>query len=119
MKVTRYELYFCGEPQDIGFIQGIKDNSMHAEKLLERFDKELPIPDFNVFDVDKAREYPASYFTENGDTYFQEDIQRIISFFEKSDEGFEVEKIEMELEDKKNVIYEDTFQIVLKQAYHA
>lgn len=119
MKLFRYELHFFGEAQGIGFIQGLEDIGIPENLinlLIARFDEELPIPDFSSFDYEKGKEYPASYFSEQGFAAFRETIQTIISSIEELDNGWEVVLLERE-SPNTGIVYQDAFQMMIKQPY--
>lgn len=86
MLLTRYELSFYGEPQNIGFIQGLKEQNLSnkaIDLLIEQFNESLVIPDFSILKPLQENEYLASFFTVKGLSFFSNDIKKIIKFIEK------------------------------------
>lgn len=121
MRLTRYELTFFGERQDVGFIQGLKDQSIPAltvQKYLQTFEEELIIPVFPIEFVEAGVNYLASYFTECGSIRFKEEIEALISYVEGKGDGWEVERIEVDMEAvQRQMKYLDTYQALVLQMY--
>ena len=108
---TRYELYLDGEPQEVGFIVGLKDTGLSRDEcldLIHDFDTDLPYPSI---DKEVWKKRPLAYFTQYGVEYFQETIQRILDVY-KEIGLFEVVKIESSL-DGQEIVYEDDYQVVV------
>ena len=110
MEYTRFELYYEGEPQEVGFMMGLSEvisDEDHREELIERFDRELPMTGVTLPKEDCAKGYAASYFTEKGMHHFKDEIQAVIDAIE--DKGWSVEQSVIEDGD---FLYQDEFQVV-------
>jgi hypothetical protein len=122
MKFIRYELSFFGERQNIGFIQGLKEQGIPdntIDELIKVFDAELSIPPFHNFTFDRTQEYPASFFTVKGEEKFKDVIRKIITFIESLQNGWEVEKIEMDLNlEDERILYIDEYQAIILMRFH-
>lgn len=118
MKLTRFELTYCGEPQGIGLIQGLKDLGMSEEKiddLIRVFDKDLVIPSFSSFELDARSFYAASFFTEEGLQKFKKECEAIFKFIERENSDWEVEtRIEELADEDARILYSDKYQALIK-----
>lgn len=115
MNLIRYELDFFGEPQEVGFIQGLKDQGLNnkiIDDLICTFDKELAIPNYSEFKSKKGK-YIASFFTEAGLIKFKKSINKIISFINQQENGFSVIKKAIKLKDTEHILYKDENQILI------
>lgn len=118
MKLTRYELSYCGEAQGIGLIQGLKDIGMAEEKaddLIQSFEKDLVIPSFEKFELGSRSVYAASFFTEEGLQKFETECEAIFNYIEQEYNDWEVETCveELSVEDER-ILYHDKYQALVK-----
>lgn len=120
MELIRYELAFCGEIQQIGFIQGLKDigvTNKTIDKLITGFEINLNIPNYSEFKCEKGY-YIASFFTKKGTQVFEQDIQKIIKFLDKKDNGFSIIQKEIIVdENDESIVYQDQYQVLLPIKY--
>lgn len=118
---TRYELYFEGEPQNIGMMMGLDDMEMNedeSEELLERFNKELPlIPQIRTFD-NSITHFPACYFTQKGLETFKQEIDALVEAIHDKNNGWSVNVVELETVLDSDIYYQDEYQAVIKTKYH-
>lgn len=102
-KYRRFELEFCG---------GISEELLN--NLIANFDQNLTIPNFEDFDYDKGRFYPASYFTDKGYDRFETTINSIIKEVERLDNGWEIVE---EAVNSEGLLYKDEMQVVILKEY--
>ena len=107
----RYELWVDDECQGIGFLQGLDDLGLpdwKVDELVFPFDELLPLP------LEVLENGPAlSYFTEEGNGYFEEAIRNVIAAYDE-DGLFYVECRAVE-EIEGDIAYEDTWQVIAWQ----
>lgn len=119
---TRYELYFEGEPQNIGMMMGLDDieiNEDESEELLERFNKKLPlIPQIRTFD-DSITHFPACYFTEKGMETFKQEIDALVEAIHYKDNGWSVNVVTLSNVLEDDIYYKDDYQAVIKTKYRS
>lgn len=118
---TRFELYYEGEPQDIGLMMGLNSVGMpedEVEELMERFDKELPmIPRMRLFENNNAH-FPGCYFTEKGLSNFQAEIDMLLNAIHERDNGWSVNRVVLSNVLENDIYYQDEYQAVIKTKYH-
>ena len=107
-RLFRFELAFSGEPQGVGFLQGLDDVGLLGfirDDLYSLFDT-LPI-----YELDE----PVSlWFTEDGLRQYEDAINRIAD--EVSENGWQL--IGASIDDSmENVIYKDMFQAAFPLEY--
>lgn len=107
-KLFRFELAFSGEPQGVGFLQGLDDVGLLGfirDDLYSLFDT-LPIHELDE---------PVSFwFTEDGLRQYKDAINRIED--EVSGNGWQL--IGASIDDRmENVIYKDMFQVAFPLEY--
>jgi hypothetical protein len=117
MKLTRYELSFFDEPQNVGFIQGLK--AKNSQKLIANFENFLIVPNYEEIlkKINREIEYPASFFTERGIEKFILDIKKIIKFINKRKDGYSVITKEIILNKNDIVLYQDEYQVIIPIDY--
>lgn len=110
MKLTRFELSFEGEAQEVGFIIGLKDagiNEKTIQSLVSVFDKALEVPH------PECR--TKSYFTEAGAEKFATGIEKIIKAVNQKKNGWAVNKIILEAEPTAlHIVHMDCYQVLIK-----
>ena len=107
-RLFRFELAFSGEPQGVGFLQGLDDVGLLGfirDDLYSLFD---PLP---IYELDE----PVSFwFTEDGLRQYEDAINRIAD--EVSENGWQL--IGASIDDSmENVIYKDMFQAAFPLEY--
>lgn len=106
----RYELYVDGEPQGVGFLQGLSEldkDDEYLDCLTKPFDENLKLPQ-SVFAEHKLTE---SWFTEEGYQKFKAAVANIQQAYD--DTGlFEMKCLTAESLD--NIVYQDEFQVICK-----
>lgn len=115
MILTRYELEFYGEPQCVGFIQGLKDQGIDdniIDELIKTFDKQLAIPEYSKLNKQSGK-YIASFFTKKGLTKFEPYIRDIILYIKKQENGFDVIEKIIDIKDVIDVVYMDDNQVLI------
>lgn len=115
----RCEIYFDGEKQEVGFMQGLDDFSSDEDaisSLLEKFDKYLPIPDlFTTRRKNTKGLHLLSFFTEEGYHFFKNEIIALIDYWENN-LLCEVKLMACEFP-LENVLYQDPYQFVVASTY--
>lgn len=120
MKYTRYELFYEGEPQNIGFMMGIEDVGIDEEEiedLLKIFEDRLYlIPNMHTFERNSSH-FPGCYFTELGLSTFMAPINRIIEAIKEKNNSWSVKTVVLENPLTDTIYFEDEFQAVIKTFY--
>ena len=114
MRFYRFELAFDGEPQGVGFLQGLDDvgfTTARKERLMQPFNKHLAIPDVESED-DSAVVF---FFTEQGLMRFAKDLNRIIKAIEPH--GWSLIATVMEEDDFTHALYSDEYQAAWSRTY--
>lgn len=114
MRFYRFELAFDGEPQGVGFLQGLDDvgfTMAKKERLMQPFNEHLAIPDVES-DDDSAVVF---FFTEQGLMRFAKDLNRIIKAIEPR--GWSLIATAMEEDDFSNALYSDECQAAWSRTY--
>ncbi len=113
MLLHRYELTCDGENQDVGFLVGIEDIGLTAEKeeeLLQPFNDKLTIPDL------PSMRNTVSFFTPSGKNKFQQYIDKIIDAYKDSIFDIICVTVDCNKELLEQVVYMDDYQICLKKS---
>lgn len=114
MKLTRYEMYFDGEPQHIGFLNGISDTGMPIKlevKIMNGFES-LHSPELSELNMPPGTYHPCAakfYFTPEGIKKYKKQLlhaQRAI----RSRPGWSMRQITCQLDDLVPA-YIDKYQI--------
>jgi hypothetical protein len=120
MKYTRYELYYDGEPQDVGLMMGLDDVGMdedEVEMLMERFNTELPlIPQIRTFQ-ESTTHFSGCFFTEKGLERFQKEIEELVQAIHFKENGWSVHAVELTTVLDEDIYYQDDYQAVIKTKY--
>lgn len=114
MKFYRFELAFDGEPQDVGFFQGIDDIGIPIalrQKLYQPFNERLESPMVEADDCSAV----VFFFTEQGLAQFAKDIDCIIQVIEPM--GWSLLASVMEEPDYDNALYHDQYQAAWSRTY--
>lgn len=112
MTLYRYELFCENEPQDVGFLVGLEDLGLSAEKeafYYAPFDGALAVPNM-------PRMYDSiSFFTEEGRRRFHDAIQHLASAYQGS--IFDVMACSLELPEglDDDIIYRDADQVCISK----
>ena len=105
----RYELYVDDEFQEVGFLQGLDDTGLpqwRLNELISAFD-DMPIPE-DIFKQYRTE----SWFTEAGQSYFEDAIDDVIAAYEQ-DGLFDVERRECVALPEDDIVYADQWQVIL------
>lgn len=118
MNITRFELLFDGDYQNIGIFQGAKDVGVELDMGV--FDDQLAMPNYESMSVDRSIGYAASFFTEEGLKQFHGAIQMAMSAIHREENGWEVIEIKEEVKEKDSrVLYQDNHQVILFRLYQS
>lgn len=110
MKLFRYELYCDNAPQDVGFLAGVDELGLSAEKeakLIEAFDSGLHIPD------SPTMRGTVSFFTEEGNRRFRNHIHRLAAAYEDSMFDIKICTLDLPEELRGHIVYEDGDQVCI------
>lgn len=116
----RYELFFDGIPQDIGFMNGLGEIELsydENEELMDVFEKELPLVPQSAYKDSCSAFYPACYFTEQGIRKFDKNIERLIDAIHNKQCNWTVNKITLSNVSSEDILYQDDYQAVIKTPY--
>lgn len=109
-KLFRFELSFFGDPQEVGFLQGLNDVGLRdtiRDDLCSLFDS-LPIHELDEPDG------VSFWFTEEGAREYEEAIKRVADAI--SGKGWEL--IDASINDNlENAVYKDRFQVAFPLEY--
>lgn len=123
MQLTRFEMEYFGEVQNVGMFVILNELSMREDtrkRLLEKFDKEMNIPNVDSLNINlnKSEEYIASFFTPKGLEYFKEDILKIRKYIASKNNGYKVVKELLNInDDDRDIVYKDEYQYLIKIKY--
>lgn len=121
MKFYRFTLAFDGEPQEVGFLQGLSEVGLPDEVLIalyKPFDTKLKVPVLTVFQ-DENCVRGEFWFTEAGVRLFAQDIENILQaispynwqilcgVLDSSVRGSEDDAIDL----MQDYLYQDEYQI--------
>lgn len=113
MKLTRFELSFDGELQDVGMFQGLPDVGLRCDKydrLLGLFeDLKSPFLDFKVFDHQDF-EAVSFWFTPLGLKRFQKEINQVQQTIRLK--GWDLVRAEID-DQYVDPIYKDEYQMAV------
>lgn len=113
MKLFRFELAFNGEPQGVGFLQGIIDISLQKsveDNLYSLFDR-LPSPE-----LDYGGDPVTFWFTEYGLECFGDAINTVIKAITQI--NWQILGASMEEYDLSHAVYNDKFQVLSFASIH-
>lgn len=115
IRLIRYELCYCDEKQDVGFLIGLEDTGLpeeDVEALIEGFNDWLAVPPYQDFEENQLKN--KAYFTEYGLSLFQQQVQLIKkALSEKSPDWEVVEEVILIEENDSRILYQDAEQVVL------
>lgn len=114
MKFYRFELAFSGEPQDVGFLQGLDDVGLgdaERQALYQPFNEYLKSREVETDDGSDV----VCFFTEAGVSRFERDIDNIIQAIAPM--GWSLLASVMEEPDYDNALYHDQYQAAWSRTY--
>lgn len=110
----RFELYCEGKPQNVGILIGVDELDCEDETkefLIKDFNQYLLVPEF--YKKPKPSRDVLAFFTEEGYTFFEKSIERVIMCFQK--QGlFDIVEIKAP-EKKQKIIYRDNLQVLIEK----
>ena len=114
MKFYRFELAFSGEPQDVGFLQGLDDvglDDAERQALYQPFNEYLKSREVETDDGSDV----VCFFTEAGVSRFKRDIDNIIQAIAPM--GWSLLGTVMEEADYEFACYHDEYQAAWSRTY--